>query len=506
MKKTFILLLTLIMLFAAVSTTFTAGADFNSEDITKKIRSYAYYMISLDNSSVMFSKNETQKIQPAAFNKLLAAIVAVEGWGNLDESITVSEKALSLYPREYGIKTALIKAGDTYTKRELIDCLVVYSANDALSIIAYEMSGSKEGFCAQMQQLATKIGCVDTKIVDIFGFDADGQYTTAKDVAAMVQYGCNYPAFSEAFSAKEVIMPATGENDVRTYKSSNKMMNSAISDYYHASVTGGKQSSTDESGESIAVISSQDGYSYLTVVMKGTLEDVDNDEVNENTCMVDAKNLLDWVYSNIRFKVVATPGQIVQCVDIVAGKKTDSLKLTPEKEISALVPSKVSSSSVLITPIESTLPKKVKAPVTQGDVICQAKVIYAEKEIATINLVAGETVALSFVGFLMNTLRSVLQSKIFIALEVILLIVLAAFLIVKLNAMQKETEKTISAVAEGKTISKKAGDVDAFKLFDKAFSFLKSDATYKKGAKKTSAAKNARGKNIKAQGKSNLKR
>ena len=479
MNKFFVYLLTALVLVTAFSTTFIAGADFNSEDVTKEMRSYAYYMISLDNSSVMFSKNEDKQIQPAAFNKLLAAIVAVEGWGNLDESITVSEKALSLYPREYGIKTALIKAGDTYTKRELIDCLVVYSANDALSIIAYEMAGSKEAFCQQMSALATKAGCTSTKVVDIFGFDAEGQYTTAKDVALVVQYGLNYPAFSEAFSAKEVIMPATGSNTVRTYPSGNKMMNTAIADYYHESVTGGKQTSTDEAGECIAVISSKDGYSYLTVVMKGRLEDTDNDEVNENTCMVDAQKLLNWVYSNIKFKVVATPGQVVQSVDIVAGKGTDSLKLTPEKEISALVPSKVSSSSVLITPVESTLPKKVKAPVSQGDVICQAKVIYANKEIATINLVASETIGLSFTGFLMNTVRSVLQSKIFIALEIIALIVLTAFLIIKLNEMHKETEKTISAVANGKTIEKKAGDIDAFKIFNKAFAFFKSDFTKK---------------------------
>lgn len=481
MKKTLIFILTLLILIS--NTFFTAFADFNSEEITKELLSEAYYMISLDDSSVMFSKNENEKIQPAAFNKLLAAIVAVESWGNLDDTVTVSEKSLSLYPREYGIRTALIKSGDKYTKRELIDCLVVYSANDALSIIAYEMAGSKEAFCQMMQQLASKIGCTSTNVVDIFGFDAEGQYTTAKDVALIVKYGNNYPAFSSAFCAKEVVMPSTGENDERTYKSSNKMTNSAISDYYHASVTGGKQSSTDESGESIAVISSQDGYSYLTVVMKGSLVDVDNDEVDENTCMVDAKKLLNWVYANIKFKVVASTGQLVQCVDIVAGKGTDTLNLTPEKEISALVPSKVSSSSVLITPIESTLPKKVKAPVSAGDVICQAKVIYADKEIATINLVAAESVSLSFTGFVMNILRSVLKSKIFIVLEILALILLAAFLIVKLNEMHKESERTIKAVADGKVLKKKTADTDSFKVFQKVFAFLKSD-TAKQPAKK----------------------
>lgn len=484
MKKIISCLLLTVTLLSLLSTTFLSFADFNSEDVTKELYSGAYYMISLDNETVMFSKNEESKVQPAAFNKILASVLAVESWGNLDESVKVTEKSLSLYPREYGIRTANIKVGDVYTKRELIDCVVVYSANDALSVIAHELAGSKEGFVTKMQELAKKIGLNKTKVVDIFGFDAEGQYTTAKDVATMIKYGLNYPAFSEAFSAKQVVMPATGENVVRTYQGSNKMMNSAIGDYYHSSVTGGKQTSTDEAGESIAVVSSKDGYSYLTVVMNGRITNVDSDEIEENTCMVDAKKLLNWVYSNIKFKVVASPGNIVHCVDIVAGKGTDILKLTPEKEISALVPSKVTSSSVLITPIESTLPSKVKAPVNAGDVICQAKVMYANKEIATINLVAYETVGISFVGFMMNAVRAVLSSKIFIALEIIALIILAALLIMRLNNMQKETDKTISAVAGGKKITRSTADSTSFKLFDKIFEFLKKGPDKEKAEEK----------------------
>lgn len=484
MKKITAYFLTIVMFIIAVCSCFAVSANFNSQDITKELDSYAYYMVSLDDSTEMFSKNADKQIQPAAFNKLLAAIVAVESWGNLDEEVTVTENSLALYPRDYGIRTALIKSGDTYTKRQLIDCLIIYSANDAESIIAYEIAGSKDAFISKMQQLATKIGCSDTKIVDMFGFDADGQYTTAKDVAQIIKYGLNYPAFAEAFNSKSVTMPATGENSERTYQGSNKMMNSAISDYYHSSVTGGKQTSTDESGESIAVTSSKDGYSYLTVVMKGKLDDVDKDEVNENTSMTDAQKLLNWVYSNIRFKVVATPGQVVHCVEIVAGKGTDTLKLTPEKEISALVPSKVSSSSVLITPVEDTVPEKVKAPVSAGDVICQAKVMYANREIATINLVAAEDVGISVLGFIMNTVRSILKSKIFIAFEIIALIVLAAFLIIKLNRMHKETESKLTVVSDGEKIEKKTSNSDSFKMFDPAFKFLKSDKKPKEKIKK----------------------
>lgn len=451
MKKLVGFIFTLLILVSSVSMCFSASANFNSEEITKDLNSYAYYMVSLDDSTEMFSKNENQKVAPAAFCKMIAAIVAVENWKSLDEKVTVTDKSLSLITYDYGVRVAGLKAGDVYTKRQLLDCLVVYSANDVASVIAYEIAGTKDAFIAKMQELVTKIGCKNTKVVDMLGFDADGQYTTAKDVCEIIKYGLNYPAFSEAFCATSVTMPATETQSERTYKTSNRMMTASISDYYHSSVVGGKQTATDEAGECIAVKSTKDGYSYLTVVMKGELKDIDKDEVNENTCMTDAKAMLTWVYNNIKFSVVAAPGQIVGTVDISAAKDTDTLQLTPEKELSVLVPSKVTSNSVLIEPIAETVPKKMKAPVKAGEVICQAKVLYANRELATINLVAASDVNLSLFGLVLTGISAVLKSTVFIALEIIALIVLAVLAIIKINAMKNDSKPNFKLLHGGKS-------------------------------------------------------
>lgn len=445
----------LAVMLAAFSFCFSAFADFNDEPDIGKRYSYAYYMISLDDGSVIFSKNEDKKVAPAAFNKLVSAVVAIEQWGNLDEKITVTQESLSLVSYQFGVTTANIKVGDVYTKRQLLDCLIVYSANDAASIIAYNIAQTKAAFEAKMQELVKKIGCTQTNIVDMLGFDSDGQYTTAKDITKIIQYALKYPAFSEAFSQSSVTMPKTGENEERTYRSSNKMINATIEDYYHSSVTGGKQTSTDEAGQCIAATASQDGYSYLVVVMKGQLKDTDKDGVDENTCMVDAKNMLKWAYNNIRFKVVASPGQSVYTVDITAAKGTDVLKLTAEKEVSVLALSKVSSSSVLIEPIAETIPKKVRAPKKAGDVICKARVLYAGKELTIINLVAAEDVGLSLTGFIISTVSTVLMSKPFIALEIIALLILLAFLAVKIYEVKTKKKPRLRIVHDSRQQPKK---------------------------------------------------
>lgn len=447
MKRYISFLIALIIILASLSSASYASANFNSEtDVVSKLHSYAYYMISLDDESELFSKNEDKKIAPAAFNKLIAAVVAIEEWKDLDDKIKITEESLSVFSSLYGMRTAGLKAGETYTKRKLIDCLIVYSANDAESVIVHNIAGTKEAYLEKVKQLLSKIGCKNTNVVDLLGFDAEGQYTTAKDVSMILKYALKYPAFSEAFSQESVTMPETAYNRQRTYQSGNKMMNHAISDYYHSSVNGGKYTSTTEAGECIAVTTSKDGYSYLVVVMKGTLKNIDKDSALENTCMTDAKEMISWVYRNIFFKVVASPGQIVYSTDIQAGKGTDTINLTAEKEVSVLAPSKVSSYSVLINPIAETLPKKIKAPVKKGDIICQAEVLYANEKLATINLVASEDIGLSLPGLIIGALSSVLMSKVFIAFELIALVLLVGFLLIRINVAARKKKKKLEIV------------------------------------------------------------
>ncbi len=454
MKKIVALIAVLLVAFTLAV---PAGAVFDSGTVTAKLKSDVYYMESLDEDTAFFDRNSSKQVPAAAFVKILAAVTAIEKWPELDEKVTVSEKNLSLVEYGYGIRTALYKAGEKVSKRELIDCLIVYSANDAASIIAYEISGSLDAFIKEMQATAEKIGLTSTVVKNIHGFDEEGQYTTAKDIAKMLKYALNYPVFVEAFSASSVTLKKTSLNEERTYNASNKMLNATISDYYHSSVTGGKQTMTDKAGECIAVVSSKDGYSYLTVVLGGKLTDIDKDGVDENTCMTDAKKMLNWVYENIRYRVVASPTQPVAMVEITSGKGTDKLRLVPEKETSALVPSNATTASVLFEVVEGTVPEKVKAPVKAGDVIGQANVLYAGQILAKINIVAATDVSLSFTGLIMNAVRTVMTSWVFIILLALVTAGCIGYLVISYNTYKKRErqKKAIQARIQRKQAQQK---------------------------------------------------
>ena len=448
----------LICLFAAFliiisSLCLSTAALYDSGDVTKGLYSDVYYLESLDEGTAFFEKDSEKQMPIAGFSKIISAIVALEKWQNLDGSVNVTKQSLSVVKYGYGYKTALYKDGETVSRKELFDCLVVYSANDALSIIAYDTYGTEAEFINQMQALCDKIGCTSTVIKNITGYDIEGQYTTARDVAKIVKYACNYPLFEEAFAMKSVRLAPTSLNEERIYSTSNKMTNAGIGDYYHSSVTAGKHTSTDEAGECIAVISSKDGYSYLTVVMGGRLTNVDSDEIQENTSMTDAKRMLDWVYSNIRYRTVVTPTQTVTLVKVAAGKDTDSLRLVPEREISALVPSNASPESVKFEVQPGTVPEKLVAPVKAGEMIGVADVYYAKQKIATVNLVAANTVEMSVTGLVMSVISSVLSSKIFVLVVALLTIAAVVIFLVNLLDYRKKLAAA-EAKAEKKTGSK----------------------------------------------------
>lgn len=450
MKKTVSFVIVMTLVLSLISGVFGVGAAFVGQEATKDLLSDVYYLQSLDDGSVFFEKNADKKMPAAAFIKLIAAVVAIEKWGNLDESVTVTKENLSLVKYDYGVRTASYKEGERVSKKELINCLIVYSANDAVSIIAHEISGSTDAFIAEMQSLAEKAGCTSTQIKNIHGFDEDGQYTTAKDIAAFMQYALGYPVFPEAVSADSVTLKATAENEERTFKSSNKMKMSSIADYYHQSVTGGKYTATEKAGECAAVVTNMDGYSYLAVTLGGKLKDIDRDGVDENSCFTDIKKMLNWVYENIRYRVIASQDQGVAYVSVKAGKDTDKVRLVPEKETSALVPASVTPASVMFEVVEGSVSKNITAPVKAGEVLGQAKVYYAGEELTTVNLVAAQTVERSFTGFIMSKVSALVGSTFFMIMTIILFFAAAGYLIMIMSKFYGWDKKAAKAMAQNK--------------------------------------------------------
>ncbi len=405
---------------------FTVYADAAFDSLMKeKITSPVYLLESLDDSTVVLSKNSGKKTPCPALNKILTVALTLKNTSDIDKKITVTQKMLDSVGYTYALKMGL-KVGEHISIKSLLYAIMLYGANDACAAVAVATKSDTQSFVEEMNSYVKSLGCKNTVMKNVTGFDSDGQYTTADDIALIMSDVVKIPLFMEIFGAKNYTVEATNLSPKRAYSTNNRLQIST-SIYYYSYVSGGKSGATEEAGYCTVATATKDGYTYLAVVLRG--EAKTSGSVTTNYSMLDAKTLFKWAFNNIKFKVVATKSQIVTVMDVIAGSESDHVSLCPARDVSTLVPQLADENGVLIEPDSETLPKKLYAPVKKGDVICSARILYAGEEVAKVDLVAAETVNLSLPRLILERIKDVLKSKVFLAVLTILAALILIYII-----------------------------------------------------------------------------
>lgn len=424
MKKAIIFLIG-VFLFMGMYAPIGASALYNSQVETE---TEIFYVASLDTGTVLFEKDSLRQTAPASLTKIVTAIVALENCPNLDTVITVKEESIRMLDGT-GSSMAGIKPGEQITMRNLLYCLLISSANEAATIIAdYIGGGSVEKFVQMMNDTVKRLGCKNTQFKNPHGLDEDGHYSCAQDVATFTKHAMTFPVFNEITDTSKYTLPATNLQGERTLLTTNKMKLSNLEEYYVPEVKGVKTGSTTNAGRCVVTTATKNGYSYIAVMMRGPFYDYDNDGYDENFAFMDCKAILNWIFKNIKLKVVAEPTKIITVVDVKYSWKVDHLRLVPAENCVALVPDNVDSSSVSIEPIAETMPDAVAAPIKKGDVVGEAVVKYANGEIARIKLVAAEDVKRSLILFVFGKIGDLVKTTGFKIFAVILAAVILFFI------------------------------------------------------------------------------
>lgn len=133
-----------------------------------------------ENGVVLFSLNPDEEIPMASITKVMTAMVALDSGMDLDAPCTIHETNLGA-----DSQTAGFTPYDTPTLRELIEAMLVYSANDAAENVAINVAGSEEAFVGRMNEKAAELGMTHTHFANPHGLDADSHYSSASDLATM---------------------------------------------------------------------------------------------------------------------------------------------------------------------------------------------------------------------------------------------------------------------------------------------------------------------------------
>jgi len=166
-----------------------------SQEITNPVipdlNLYAKAALLLDAKSnrVLYEENGNKRMPMASTTKIMTCIVALEN-ADLNGVVTVSSYAASMPDVQLNIKK-----GEQYYLKDLLYSLMLESHNDTAVAIAEYVGGSVEGFATLMNDKARTLGCENTNFITPNGLDAEGHYTTAKDLAVIASYAIKNEQF-----------------------------------------------------------------------------------------------------------------------------------------------------------------------------------------------------------------------------------------------------------------------------------------------------------------------
>ena len=269
-----------------------------------QIYSESCVLIEEKTGRVLYEKGMHERKYPASITKILTAIIVLEKC-SLDEKAVVSQNAVDcLKP---GYTKANVQVGEEFTVEELLEVMMLQSANEVCVVLAEHVSGSVEEFSKLMNKTARDLGCFDSNFVNPNGMHDENHYSSAYDMAMIGRYAMQNKEFRRIITTSKVELPHTefwGEEQEtefdakRIFYNRIQLMNPE-SVYYYPYTIGIKAGFTTPAKNCFVGASNKDGRGLITCIMHGELAE---DNLGARYC--DTINLFEYGYRNFEVEKV----------------------------------------------------------------------------------------------------------------------------------------------------------------------------------------------------------
>ena len=377
-------------------------AQVNQNVDVPEINAEAGILIDADASKILYEKNSSERLFPASTTKLLTAIVVMETCKDLNAKVTVSHYAVKSVPNTYQL--AKIVPGETFTVDELMNMLMVVSANEAAFVLAqyvgaggntFKTDSSTEAevefklniakFSELMNERAKSLGCTGTHFVNPNGIHDENHYTTALDLAIIGQTAYR-DSYIRTLAAKESF---TLENSSlykgtkRTFKRTNLLMMPNLPTYYEYA-NGMKTGNTNAAGQCIVASAQKDDRNLICVILKG----VKYSQKDADICReADCKKLFEYGFSHFNSTPLVKEGGFVRNMLIMnapTGKNT--LNLVAKYNVSVLL-----KDNLVLDVTPTVTINKSFAPIKKGE-ICGYATYTVDGQSYKVDLVSDQDV------------------------------------------------------------------------------------------------------------------
>ena len=330
-------------------------------------------MIDAETGTILFSKDADKLIPPASLAKLMTMEVVFHalkvGRYTMDDTFAVSQNAWKKGGAKSGGSTMFAKLNSSIRLEDLIQGVVVQSANDACIVIAEGMAGSEENFAVQMTERAREIGLTKSIFKNSNGLPAEGQLVTMRELAMLGRHiWQEYPEYYKYYGQREFTW-----NKIKQ-QNRNPLLEMEIG------ADGMKTGFTEESGYAIVGSVSRGGHRVF-VAMSGMAGEQERGE--------EARKLLEWGLRAFEKTELFADDEIIGEAQVFGGAKS-GVALKAKGPVSIFIP--LTNTDRLVARIVYRGP--VVAPVKEGTPVGTLRVWIGDEMSQETPLYAAETVEL----------------------------------------------------------------------------------------------------------------
>lgn len=286
-------------------------------------------LIDQDTGQVLYEKNADTRWYPASTTKILTALIILENH-TLDEVVTIDGES----PFVEGSKIFIFE-GEQLTVEQLLNAMLIASANDCAEALARFHSSTLEDFAMQMNKRAFELGATESHFINPHGLHDEDHYTTARDLALISKAAYDLPAFQEIVSKTTYSIPPNDyQPETRYMKTTNHFINSDKRMLYKGTyvpetyeiVDGIKTGYTTASHHNLVSTAQKDGDRLVSVVLDSDAQNI----------YVDSRTLIDYGFDTFRYHNFTFAGSKITEIAIEDGN-VSSLALFARDSVSGMV-------------------------------------------------------------------------------------------------------------------------------------------------------------------------
>ncbi|MEG0918685.1 MAG: D-alanyl-D-alanine carboxypeptidase family protein [Anaerovoracaceae bacterium] len=419
-SKLCIILMIMVLLVLQVVPAF---AYVDEPEITSK----AAVLIDAKTKEVLYEHNKDELRTPASLTKMMTAMLVSEKL-KMDTVITVPKEATGITGNNMKLKK-----GEKIAVNQLLDAMLVFSANDAAIALALQVSDSLEDFYKLMNEKAKEIGCKNTNFISPNGLTNNMQHhSTAYEMALIAREAMKDNTIRTIVKKTKCTIPATNKSEERKFKSTNRLLYDTKhkfkidGDEYtikYKYATGIKTGMMSSSGNCLAAGAIKDKTELISVVL-GSGDDL--------TRFEESKEILMFGMDNYKTYQVAGPKEVVGKVKVKHGSKL-RVKAYVAEGAYVTIPKDADESIVTSKVI---MDKDIKAPVKAGTAVGVIKLSSGGDVVGTEKLIISESVKVggpwTYIG---------ISDRMMIIIVGVLLLIIIITIFKKRNRKKKRLKK-----------------------------------------------------------------